>query len=253
MWPPACAPGIFFSRLMHPIGPELPNSAHVACAHVRRQLYVLCASHALVQATVGVGTGGGGTLKQTVCSRAPKKRPRRTPTAIATHLDNGGCRTVAGVGSICARWLPRPALTLQVQPVATVGLQAAHRLLWGHAPSSARPWPRGVGWAPHASDRHRRETGRWQDRITRFGWRGRGATSGAGASRAFLLSSCVPSFDLSFFFCSALKMSFRESCSAQGLRAASSKKKTFMRYQGRNLNDGDVHNHFLRALGNNDH
>ena len=153
---------------------------------VCRLLYVLCASHALVQATVGVGTviivyvgagytkGGGGTLKQTVCSRAPKKRPRRTPTAIATHLDNGGCRTVAGVGSICARWLPRPALTVQVQPVATVGLQAAHGLLRGHAPSSARPWPRGVGWAPHASDRHRRETGRWQDRISRFGWRGRG-------------------------------------------------------------------------------
>ena len=41
---------------MHPIGPELPNSAHVACARVCQQLYVLRASHALVQATVGVGT-----------------------------------------------------------------------------------------------------------------------------------------------------------------------------------------------------
>ena len=41
---------------MHPIGPELPISAHVACAHVCRQPYVLRASHALVQATVGVGT-----------------------------------------------------------------------------------------------------------------------------------------------------------------------------------------------------
>ena len=41
---------------MHPIGPELPISAHVACARVCRQLYVLRASHALVQATVGVGT-----------------------------------------------------------------------------------------------------------------------------------------------------------------------------------------------------
>ena len=41
---------------MHPIGPELPISAHVACARVCQQLYVLCASHALVQATVGVGT-----------------------------------------------------------------------------------------------------------------------------------------------------------------------------------------------------
>ena len=36
--------------------PELPISAHLACARVCRQLYVLCASHALVQATVGVGT-----------------------------------------------------------------------------------------------------------------------------------------------------------------------------------------------------
>ena len=42
--------------LMHPIGPELPISAHVACAGVCRQLYVLRASHALVEATVGVGT-----------------------------------------------------------------------------------------------------------------------------------------------------------------------------------------------------
>ena len=56
MWPPADAPGIFFFSLMHPIGPELPISAHLACARVCRQLYVLCASHALVQATVGVGT-----------------------------------------------------------------------------------------------------------------------------------------------------------------------------------------------------
>jgi hypothetical protein len=31
-------------------------SAHVACARVCRQLYVLRASHALVQATVGAGT-----------------------------------------------------------------------------------------------------------------------------------------------------------------------------------------------------
>ena len=64
----------FFFNLMHPIGPELPISAHVACAPVCRQLYVLCASHALVQATVGGGTvifvyigvaytrGGGGNL-----------------------------------------------------------------------------------------------------------------------------------------------------------------------------------------------
>ena len=34
----------------------LPISAHVACARVCRQLYVLRASHALVQATIGVGT-----------------------------------------------------------------------------------------------------------------------------------------------------------------------------------------------------
>ena len=49
MWPSAGAPGIFSSSLMHPIGPELPISAHVACARVCQQLYVLCASHALVQ------------------------------------------------------------------------------------------------------------------------------------------------------------------------------------------------------------
>ena len=55
---------------------HLPISAHVAYARVCRQLYVLCASHALVQATVGVGTviivyigvpysrGGGATIHQ---------------------------------------------------------------------------------------------------------------------------------------------------------------------------------------------
>ena len=41
---------------MHPIGPELPISAHVALARVCQQLYVLRASYALVQATIGVGT-----------------------------------------------------------------------------------------------------------------------------------------------------------------------------------------------------
>ena len=46
----------FCFSLMHPIGPELPISVHVACARVCWQLYVLRASHALVQATVGVGT-----------------------------------------------------------------------------------------------------------------------------------------------------------------------------------------------------
>ena len=57
MWPPACAPGIFFFlSLMHSICLELPISAHVACARVCWELYVLRASHALVQATVGVGT-----------------------------------------------------------------------------------------------------------------------------------------------------------------------------------------------------
>ena len=56
---------------MHSICPELPISAHVACACVCQQLYVLRPSHALVQATAGVGTviivyigvaytGGGG-------------------------------------------------------------------------------------------------------------------------------------------------------------------------------------------------
>ena len=56
MWPPAGAPGKFCFSLMHPIGPELPISAHVACARVCLQPYVLRASHALVQATVGDGT-----------------------------------------------------------------------------------------------------------------------------------------------------------------------------------------------------
>ena len=50
-----CTRNFFFS-LMHPIGPELPISAHVACVRVCRQLYVLRAGHTLVQATVGVGT-----------------------------------------------------------------------------------------------------------------------------------------------------------------------------------------------------
>ena len=71
---------------MHPIGPELPISAHVACARVCRQLYVLCASHALVQATVGVGTviivyigvaytaGGGGVHPQEVEQESLKLR-----------------------------------------------------------------------------------------------------------------------------------------------------------------------------------
>ena len=68
-----CTRNCHFS-LMHPIGPELPLSVHVACARVCRQLYVLCASHALVQATVGVGTvivvyigvgGGGGYTEDT--------------------------------------------------------------------------------------------------------------------------------------------------------------------------------------------
>ena len=61
--------------LVHPIGAELPISAHVACARVCWQLYVLRASHTLVQGTVGVGTvinvyigvaysrGGGGGYK----------------------------------------------------------------------------------------------------------------------------------------------------------------------------------------------
>jgi hypothetical protein len=46
----------FFLSLMHPVGPELPISAPVACARVCRLLYVLRASHARVQATVGLGT-----------------------------------------------------------------------------------------------------------------------------------------------------------------------------------------------------
>ena len=51
-----CTRIFFFLSLMHPTGPELPISAHVACTRVCRQLYVLRASHALIQATVGVGT-----------------------------------------------------------------------------------------------------------------------------------------------------------------------------------------------------
>ena len=41
---------------MHPIGPELPISGHVACARVCRQLYVLGAGRTLVQAPLGIGT-----------------------------------------------------------------------------------------------------------------------------------------------------------------------------------------------------
>ena len=60
------------------MGPEVPMSAHAACAGACRQLYVLRASHALVQATVGVGTviivyigvayttGGGGGANSVV-------------------------------------------------------------------------------------------------------------------------------------------------------------------------------------------
>ena len=51
-----CTRNDFFLSLMYSIGPELPISAHVACTRVCQQLYVLRASHALVQASVGVGT-----------------------------------------------------------------------------------------------------------------------------------------------------------------------------------------------------
>ena len=77
------APGIFCLSLMHPIGPEWPHSAHVACARVCRQLHVLRPSHALVQATVGAGTviivyigvaytrggGGGGRTGPSFCGK----------------------------------------------------------------------------------------------------------------------------------------------------------------------------------------
>ena len=94
--------------MMHPIGPELPISAHVACARVCRQLYVLRASHALVQATVDVGTviivyigvaytrGGGyeslkrfldvGTVPETwtsgVVTMIPKTKAMQTPDSL---------------------------------------------------------------------------------------------------------------------------------------------------------------------------
>ena len=55
MWPLLVHQEFLLSP-MHPTGPELPISAHVACARVCRQLYVLRASHTVVQATVGVGT-----------------------------------------------------------------------------------------------------------------------------------------------------------------------------------------------------
>ena len=80
---------------MHPIGPELPISAHLACARVCRQLYVLCASHALVQATVGVGTvitvyigvaytrGGGYFFLHFEASRIhPTSQPTKTDTFL---------------------------------------------------------------------------------------------------------------------------------------------------------------------------
>ena len=78
-----CTRNLFFFCLMHPIGPGLPISAHVACAHVCRQMYVLRASQALVQATVGVGTviivyigiaytrGKGGVVHKRLGTRPP--------------------------------------------------------------------------------------------------------------------------------------------------------------------------------------
>ena len=100
MWPPAGAPGFFFFfSLMHPIGPELPLSAHVARARVCRQLYVLRASHALVQATVGVGTvilvhigvaytrGGGVVLLYKVRILIGALGPRAKPVPHRLHLE----------------------------------------------------------------------------------------------------------------------------------------------------------------------
>ena len=85
----------FFSSLMHPIGCELPISAHVACARVCQQLDVLCASHALVQATVGVGTvilvyigvAYTTTSSTTQCSTSVCRFPKKTmvPLRITCH------------------------------------------------------------------------------------------------------------------------------------------------------------------------
>ena len=113
-----CTRNLFFFSLMHPIGPELPSSAHVACARVCRQSYVLRASHALVQATVGVGTmiivyigvaytrvGGGGYRGQRTdrtrrCRRSPSlclpfnvhsAREGPAPMAQVTSLDALPC------------------------------------------------------------------------------------------------------------------------------------------------------------------
>ena len=90
---------IFFFGLMHPTGPEWPISAHVACARVCRQLYVLRASHILVQAAVGVGTviivyigvaytkGGGGTRENPPGSnKNPPARQKETPGIIQRPL-----------------------------------------------------------------------------------------------------------------------------------------------------------------------
>ena len=96
---------IFFLCLMHPIGPELPISAHVAFARMCRQLYVLCASHALVQATVGVGTvlnvyigvayTRGGVTLRTQCSGVPAYQSTRFTKVrfLSKQKQTGSCHT----------------------------------------------------------------------------------------------------------------------------------------------------------------
>ena len=76
----------FYFILMHPIGPELPISAHVASARVCRQLYVWRASHALVQATVGAGARVGRLLG--LGTRLPPPPPPLR--ALRAHLVTKG-------------------------------------------------------------------------------------------------------------------------------------------------------------------
>ena len=93
---------------MHPLGPELPILAHVACARVCQQLYVLCASHALVRATVGIGTviivyigvaytGGGDDLNNPLGASSPVKN---SPMRVVVRVEGAavsGTQALRGV------------------------------------------------------------------------------------------------------------------------------------------------------------
>ena len=114
-----CTRNYFFS-LMHPIGPELPISAHVSCACVCRQLYVLRISQALVQATVGVGTviivyigvaytRGGGYISHIRCGQHPlncvKHASGRTAEGQKQHVRSEGQLPPSHINNSIPQWL----------------------------------------------------------------------------------------------------------------------------------------------------